>query len=580
MFALIKRVLDLAGSFSPAARRSLTWGMVCNILKAFFMAGMLGAVFWALENRDHLDAVVALQCLGILAVSVIGQYVFQYLVDITMDAQGFHIFRDLRLRVGDRLKAAPMGYFSEQRLSAVTTTLTTTVHQLEEFMTICLTGLTGGVAMAVIMSLFFLAVAWPIAAITFAGIAAGLCVLNVLRRRAAAAALMESAVPPLKAPALRALLDVEKDAPTRASLEAALALHTAADKSATPADLLQAVAALDANGAPTACNALNALADSADPAVAKAAQDALYRQRVAAQWGGFFEMFFFGLSLGSILVLAATGLAITFGVMGVINMAHGEFIMLGAYTAWGVQQMLPGRPGLALLLAVPAALLVSGGMGVLLERTVIRFLYGRPLETLLATFGVSLVLQQAVRSVFSPLNRAVQTPDFMSGVWQITPHFALTCNRVYIMLFCLGVFACIHAAMHRTRLGLEVRAVSQNRPIARCMGVRAARVDALTFGLGSGVAGMAGVALSQVTNVGPNLGQGYIIDSFMVVVFGGVGNLWGTLTGGLALGVANKFLEPVSGAMLSKIIILVCLILFIQKRPRGLFPQKGRAVEA
>ena len=403
---------------------------------------------------------------------------------------------------------------------------------------------------------------------------------NVLRRRAAAAALMESAVPPLKAPALRALLDVEKDAPTRASLEAALALHTAADKSATPADLLQAVAALDANGAPTACNALNALADSADPAVAKAAQDALYRQRVAAQWGGFFEMFFFGLSLGSILVLAATGLAITFGVMGVINMAHGEFIMLGAYTAWGVQQMLPGRPGLALLLAVPAALLVSGGMGVLLERTVIRFLYGRPLETLLATFGVSLVLQQAVRSVFSPLNRAVQTPDFMSGVWQITPHFALTCNRVYIMLFCLGVFACIHAAMHRTRLGLEVRAVSQNRPIARCMGVRAARVDALTFGLGSGVAGMAGVALSQVTNVGPNLGQGYIIDSFMVVVFGGVGNLWGTLTGGLALGVANKFLEPVSGAMLSKIIILVCLILFIQKRPRGLFPQKGRAVEA
>ena len=174
MFALIKRVLDLAGSFSPAARRSLTWGMVCNILKAFFMAGMLGAVFWALENRDHLDAVVALQCLGILAVSVIGQYVFQYLVDITMDAQGFHIFRDLRLRVGDRLKAAPMGYFSEQRLSAVTTTLTTTVHQLEEFMTICLTGLTGGVAMAVIMSLFFLAVAWPIAAFTFAGIAAGL----------------------------------------------------------------------------------------------------------------------------------------------------------------------------------------------------------------------------------------------------------------------------------------------------------------------------------------------------------------------------------------------------------------------
>lgn len=403
---------------------------------------------------------------------------------------------------------------------------------------------------------------------------------DVQRRRAAAAALMENAVPPLKAPALQALLAAEKDAPTRASLEAALALLTAADQAAAPADLLRAVAALDASGAPTAINALGSLAEHADPAVAKAAQEALYGQRVAAQWGGFFEMLFFGLSLGSILVLAAIGLAITFGVMGVINMAHGEFIMLGAYTAWGMQQLLPGSPGLALLLAVPAALLVSGGMGVLLERTVIRFLYGRPLETLLATFGVSLVLQQAVRSVFSPLNRAVQTPDFMSSVWQLTPHFALTCNRVYIMFFCLGVFACIHAAMHRTRLGLEVRAVSQNRPIARCMGVRAARVDALTFGLGSGVAGMAGVALSQVSNVGPNLGQGYIIDSFMVVVFGGVGNLWGTLTGGLALGVANKFLEPASGAMLSKIIILVCLILFIQKRPRGLFPQKGRAVEA
>ena len=291
-------------------------------------------------------------------------------------------------------------------------------------------------------------------------------------------------------------------------------------------------------------------------------------------------MLFFGTSLGSILVLAAIGLAITFGVMGVINMAHGELIMLGAYTAWGMQQLLPGQPGLALILAVPAAFLVSGGTGVLLEKTVIRFLYGRPLETLLATFGISLVLQQAVRTVFSPLNRAVQNPDFMSGVWQITQHFSLTCNRVYIILFCLGVFALIHMAMHRTRLGLEVRAVSQNRAIARCMGVRASRVDAMTFGLGSGVAGMAGVALSQVSNVGPNLGQTYIVDSFMVVVFGGVGNLWGTLTGGLALGIANKFLEPASGAMLSKIIILVCLILFIQKRPRGLFPQKGRAVEA
>lgn len=403
---------------------------------------------------------------------------------------------------------------------------------------------------------------------------------DTARRRQASAALMEGPTPTLKADALHNLLEAEKDDIVRANLGAALALYVASDPAAVRSDQLAAVSALNRNGSPSALNALRALAGSSDTAVAKAADDALYSQRVSAQWGQFFEMLFFGMSLGSILVLAAIGLAITFGVMGVINMAHGELIMLGAYTAWGMQQILPGQPGLALVLAVPAAFLVSGGMGVLLEKTVIRFLYGRPLETLLATFGISLVLQQAVRTVFSPLNRAVQNPDFMSGVWQITQHFSLTCNRVYIILFCLGVFALIHMAMHRTRLGLEVRAVSQNRAIARCMGVRASRVDAMTFGLGSGVAGMAGVALSQVSNVGPNLGQTYIVDSFMVVVFGGVGNLWGTLTGGLALGIANKFLEPASGAMLSKIIILVCLILFIQKRPRGLFPQKGRAVEA
>ena len=403
---------------------------------------------------------------------------------------------------------------------------------------------------------------------------------DTARRRQASAALMEGPTPPLKADALHNLLEAEKDDIVRANLGAALALYVASDPAAVRSDQLAAVSALNRNGSPSALNALRALAGSSDTAVAKAADDALYSQRVSAQWGQFFEMLFFGMSLGSILVLAAIGLAITFGVMGVINMAHGELIMLGAYTAWGMQQILPGQPGLALVLAVPAAFLVSGGMGVLLEKTVIRFLYGRPLETLLATFGISLVLQQAVRTVFSPLNRAVQNPDFMSGVWQITQHFSLTCNRVYIILFCLGVFALIHMAMHRTRLGLEVRAVSQNRAIARCMGVRASRVDAMTFGLGSGVAGMAGVALSQVSNVGPNLGQTYIVNSFMVVVFGGVGNLWGTLTGGLALGIANKFLEPASGAMLSKIIILVCLILFIQKRPRGLFPQKGRAVEA
>ncbi|HEB69823.1 MAG TPA: urea ABC transporter permease subunit UrtB, partial [Desulfobulbus sp.] len=289
------------------------------------------------------------------------------------------------------------------------------------------------------------------------------------------------------------------------------------------------------------------------------------------------EKMFFGLSLGSVLVLAAIGLAITFGVIGVINMAHGELIMLGAYTTYVLQQMMPGSIGLALFLAIPAAFIVSGLTGILIERSVIRFLYGRPLETLLATFGISLILQQAVRSIFSPLNRSVATPAWMSGSLQINPILSLTINRLTIILFALLVFAGLYLILKKSAIGLQVRAVSQNRAMARAMGIRAARVDALTFGLGSGIAGIAGVALSQLTNVGPNLGQAYIIDSFMVVVFGGVGNLWGTLIGGLSLGVANKFLEPWAGAVLAKILILVFIILFIQKRPQGLFPQKGRA---
>ena len=222
---------------------------------------------------------------------------------------------------------------------------------------------------------------------------------------------------------------------------------------------------------------------------------------------------------------------------------------------------------------------MDGLVGILIERGVIRFLYGRPLETFLATFGISLILQQAVRSIFSPLNRSVATPEWMSGSLEINSVLSLTLNRLYILLFCFLVFAALYLILKRTSLGLQVRAVSQNRAMARAMGVRSARVDALTFGLGSGIAGVAGVALSQLTNVGPNLGQAYIIDSFMVVVFGGVGNLWGTLVAGLSLGVANKFLEPWAGAVLAKILVLVFIILFIQKRPRGLFPQKGRAAE-
>jgi len=288
---------------------------------------------------------------------------------------------------------------------------------------------------------------------------------------------------------------------------------------------------------------------------------------------------FFGLSLGSILVLAAIGLSVTFGIMGVINMAHGELMMLGAYTTYVVQQTFPNAIGASLFIAMPAAFLISGLAGIGIERGIVRFLYGRPLETLLATFGVSLVLQQGVRTVFSPLNRSVTTPQWMSGSWEITSGLAITYNRLYILVFSLLVFAALLLVLRKTRLGLEMRAVTQNRAMAKAMGIRTDRVDALTFGLGSGIAGLAGVALSQLTNVGPNLGQSYIVDSFMVVVFGGVGSLWGTLVSGLSLGVASKLIEPAAGAVMAKIFVLIFLIIFIQKRPRGLFPQKGRAAE-
>ncbi len=293
----------------------------------------------------------------------------------------------------------------------------------------------------------------------------------------------------------------------------------------------------------------------------------------------FLETAFFGLSLGSVLLLIAVGLAITFGVMGVINMAHGELMMIGAYTTYVVQLMMPNHIDYSLFVAIPLAFVVAGLFGVAIERSVIRFLYGRPLETLLATFGISLILQQMVRSIFSPLNRSVATPEWMSGSFEVNAALSLTYNRFYVIIFSLLVFFFLLALLKKTSLGLQVRAVSQNRPMAKAMGVRSEWVDALTFGLGSGIAGVAGVALSQLTNVGPNLGQTYIIDSFMVVVFGGVGNLWGTFVSAMSLGVFNKFLEPSTGAVLAKILVLVLIILFIQKRPRGMFPQKGRAVE-
>ena len=299
-------------------------------------------------------------------------------------------------------------------------------------------------------------------------------------------------------------------------------------------------------------------------------------------WRSFYatlETLFFGLSLGSVLVLAAIGLAITFGVMGVINMAHGELIMLGAYTTYVVQLLMPQHIGASVLVAIPVAFVVAGGVGVLIERGVVRFLYGRPLETLLATFGISLVLQQIVRDIFTANNRPVETPQWMAGSLQINEALSITYNRLYVVLFMLIVFVILQLVLKKTSLGLKVRAVAQNRAMAKSMGVRTEWVDALTFGLGSGIAGVAGVALSQLTNVGPNLGQSYIIDSFMVVVFGGVGNLWGTLIGGMSLGVVNQVLQPYAGAVLAKILVLVALILFIQRRPRGLFPQQGRAAE-
>jgi urea transport system permease protein len=385
---------------------------------------------------------------------------------------------------------------------------------------------------------------------------------------------------------LRARVKEEKDSGVQAAIQTGLSLADLRNEDA--AVRLSAVKALRGNMNPDVYNALNALNErGADGTYAEPNSDVRHAAEVAMisirAWRSYYnvlETLFFGLSLGSVLVLAAIGLAITFGVMGVINMAHGELMMLGAYTTYVIQQLMPGYIGMSVLVAIPAAFIVSGAVGIAIERGIVRFLYGRPLETLLATFGVSLLLQQVVRDVFSANNRPVETPSWMAGSMQINDAFSITYNRLYVVLFTLIVFTLIMLLLKRTTLGLKVRAVSQNRPMARAMGVRAEWIDALTFGLGSGIAGVAGVALSQITNVGPNLGQQYIVDSFMVVVFGGVGNLWGTLIGGMSLGVVNKMLEPYSGAVLAKILVLLALILFIQRRPRGLFPQKGRAAES
>jgi len=384
---------------------------------------------------------------------------------------------------------------------------------------------------------------------------------------------------------LRQTSGVEANAAVKTEIATALAL-AALDGSDSNARL-QAVSTLSHSVSQDVRNRLALLLDKStegtfaekDETVRKAAASAVGN---IDQWRSFYagvETLFFGLSLGSVLVLIAIGLAITFGVMGVINMAHGELMMLGAYTTYVVQTLMPGHIGISILVAIPAAFIVAGMAGVVMERTIIRFLYGRPLETLLATFGISLILQQTVRSIFTANNRSVVTPDWMSGSLRLNDALSITYNRLYIVLFTAAVFFLITLVLRRTRLGLDIRAVSQNRAMAKAMGIRTEWVDAMTFGLGSGIAGVAGVALSQLTNVGPDLGQSYIIDSFMVVVFGGVGNLWGSLIGGMSMGIVNKLLEPYSGAVLAKIFVLVALILFIQRRPRGLFPQTGRAVD-
>jgi urea transport system permease protein len=382
-------------------------------------------------------------------------------------------------------------------------------------------------------------------------------------------------------PALQAQLAKESDPRVAAALKLAQAAIFVTSDSASVPDRLSAIAALKARGDQDAQSLIDGLAQrTTDPAVKSAAASALSAIHTRLALWSVAQNLWYGLSASSVLLLAAIGLAITFGVMGVINMAHGEMVMLGAYSTYVVQTLLP--PSLqnwSLAFAIPLAFVVAGAVGIAIERLVIRFLYTRPLETLLATWGVSLVLQQLVRSLFGANNRQVSNPPFMSGSFDLGG-LSITTNRLWIIVLSAVVFIGLQLVLRATPFGLRMRAVTQNRRMAASMGISTARIDMLAFGLGSGVAGIAGVALSQIDNVSPNLGQGYIIDSFMVVVFGGVGNLWGTAFGALLIGLANKLLEPLIGAVQGQIVLLIFIILFIQRRPRGLFALRGRAVEA
>jgi urea transport system permease protein len=406
---------------------------------------------------------------------------------------------------------------------------------------------------------------------------------DIGERRAAIAALRQ-ALDESKLPSIEAAIAKESDIALKAELETLRA--EALINSPEAAKRLLAAQALAGNATPTTRSVLLERLKPADAggepdaAVRAALQKALDAVSSTLAWGERAGVAFTGISLGSILLLAALGLAITYGLMGVINMAHGELIMIGAYATWLTQNAfrawLPGLFDWYIVAAVPISFLVAAGVGAVLERGVIRFLYGRPLETLLATWGISLILQQCVRSLFGAQNVPVENPAFLSGGVQVMSNLVLPWNRIAIVAFAAVVLAAMAYLIARTRLGLFVRSVTQNRPMASCMGVNTARVDTMAFALGAGVAGLAGCALSQVGNVGPDLGQGYIVDSFMVVVLGGVGQLAGTVYAALGLGVVNKLLEGWAGAVLAKIMVLVIIVVFIQKRPSGLFALKGR----
>jgi urea transport system permease protein len=402
--------------------------------------------------------------------------------------------------------------------------------------------------------------------------------------RLSAAQTLQRSAKPAQLNFLDHQLASESNADVKTALSLALANLQLVDTN--PAVRLAAVRLLGETGDPLARTRLETLLDPAvetDAGVRTAAETSLAQVKRKLMVGEILGEAFSGLSLGSILLLAALGLAITFGLLGVINMAHGEMLMLGAYSTYVVQLMFqryaPGALEYYPLVALPVAFFVTALIGMALERTVIRHLYGRPLETLLATWGISLILIQVVRLVFGAQNVEVANPQWLSGGIQVLPNLVLPYNRIVIIAFALFVVVLTWLLLNKTRLGLNVRAVTQNRNMAACCGVPTGRIDMMAFGLGSGIAGLGGVALSQIGNVGPDLGQSYIIDSFLVVVLGGVGQLAGSVMAAFGLGIANKILEPQIGAVLGKILILALIILFIQKRPQGLFALKGRVID-